>query len=318
MIDISSQELKQLKTAGSGTFGLLYKKDENTLYKIYYPKVYDKDLGQMCTNQTLYKPMHRFRSLINRSKNLKYSGGVLDTIRVDGHFGGVSIPYYNGKLLGEYIDAPLKLRCNMSRQILRNAEELEQHFIYPTDYKLNNIIAGDDHVVHLIDLDDQRTHVAYHPNPVLHFLCMGELGSTLWTFLNQQSRCPLPKGVSKKLQFKQLKFSPRFSKYRDYVDYVEEDRNILLIDDDTDLEQVHNLLKIEHFDVVYLLDVPHNMMITDPNYFHYRIECCKSYNIPIFDFAKKEDLENFLKTCNVQDMIGFEEDQVKVYKKTSK
>ena len=169
--NMSALEANLGEKIGYGGFGTIYRErgNEDTCWKIYSNYVVDL-LKMEIPNPTLDLPKSRFIRLIRKSRKLKYSDGIYDLLYVNGHIVGVTMPFYEGRVLSDvFLNLPLNTKIGIAKQLVRNSKELSDNFIYLTDYKLNNfILCGD--TVKIIDVDDCRTHVGILPNPIRNFL----------------------------------------------------------------------------------------------------------------------------------------------------
>lgn len=215
MIHITSSNIEKLERIKSGKFGTVYKKDDDIAYKIYHPTVSD-DSWKETMNPTLLLPQIRYNVLIKRSNSLKYSGGVIDKLYVDGKFAGVIIPYYDGVELAQLMDDPIDFKIKLSKKIIRNAKELTANLIYPTDYKLNNILYSNGKV-QLIDLDDVKTHICFTPNIIFRSLSINSLGETIQAFLKEHKHLPLPKEVKKSVEREKFFYTSKYNTIEEYL-----------------------------------------------------------------------------------------------------
>ena len=292
MIKIEEEELKTLKKIGSGKFGTVYKKDDNIAYKIYYRTVADQS-GFAHDNPTLLLSKNRFKRLINKSQDLLYSGGVLDTIQMNYEFRGVVIPYYEGETLDKLIDLPIKDKVYISKQIIECSKELFSHNIYPFDYKLNNIILSEGKV-RLIDLDDVHTHVCHTPNPLGHSISINGLNETIQTFFKEYKRSYMPRKISKDLLRNSGKFALTYKSLEGYIKDKAKERNIIMINDDTDLQELKRIKRSNDF-VVYVVKKDQKEYPT--------IERLKEYNIPLYDIVFEDRVDEYQEIENTNKIL---------------
>lgn len=253
-MDITKKELEHLERLGSGTFGAVYKKDSKYALKVYFPEIKDEQWN-LYYNPSLKLPKRRYKELIRRSKYLKYTGGVLDMLYVDGEFSGVVVPFYEGKTLSKMIDAPLEDKLPLAKQLVRNSKELSRHFIYPTDYKLNNMINHNGNI-ELIDLDDVRTHVCYKPSIIFRSISLGALNETIQTFFKEYIHLYFPKNIEKKLGRAPANFTIKYKTIEGYINKKMIPRDFLVINKDTDFEEVSKLTKDKDYAITYIIDKP--------------------------------------------------------------
>ena len=292
MVEIKEDELKKLEKIGCGTFGIVYKKDDKFAYKIYFSPIHVRidEFDIFCNNPSLNLPKKRFQRLIEVSKTLQYSGGVLDTINVDGEFGGVVIPYYSGKRLDNMMNVNLDLKIELSNQLVRNCRELNKNFIYPTDLKLNNIIM-DGNSVRIIDLDDVSTYVSRVPNPIHRVLSIKSLASTIECFFKENTYLYLPRWISNQL----LRESCGTARYKDIENYIKrkkEKRKILFVNDKSNLDEVKEIVKNGSYKVVFVL--PEEFQENDTDKYMLIIERYRNNGINLYDFTLKDRLDTYI------------------------
>ena len=290
MIRIDEDELDSLEYLGSGKFGTVYKKDDEVAYKIYHKIVAD-ECGFAHDNPALELSKSRFKRLIKKSKELVYTGGVLDTISIGREFRGVVIPYYEGETLDKLIDLPIKDKVFISKQIIECSKELFRNNIYPFDYKLNNVILSNNQV-RLIDLDDIHTHVCHTPNPLGYSISINGLNEMLQVFFKEYKRSYVPRKISKSLLRNNGRFTLSYKSLEGYIKDKSEERNIIMINDNTDLEELKRTMKKDDY-IVYVVT---NLEATYPT-----LERLKEYGISLYDIvfedkvAEYEEIENINK-----------------------
>lgn len=309
MIRISNDDLQNLERKGSGTFGTIYKVDDNTAYKIYHVTVADDYSGRAIYNPTLSIPRVHYTELIKRSKKLKYTGGIKDIIYVDGQFGGVCIPYYDGVKLNTLMDEPLNVKIDLSRELIRNCKELTGHFIFPTDYKLNNILLSDGKI-QLIDLDDKRTHVFFTPCVLIRSLSINALGETIQTFLKDFDRYPLKNKVTKELDRPKCFYSNKYYKIEKYLDEREKTRNFLFVDDDTEIDDIKEFVTMYGYNIVYLL----NCRLSNTDEYLKIIQSYREKGLKIYDFCLKDRLDKYFEIENTNEAYGYSSNELRKIK----
>ena len=297
MVDICKEDLDQFETVGSGRFGVVYKKDDNIAYKIYYPSFYD-DFGQVISNPTLKLSPSRYKRLIARSKKLLYSGGVLDTIYLHGNFGGVVIPYYDGKRLSQMMQEDFSIKVDISNQLVRNAKELSSNCIYPTDYKLNNILYADGNV-RIIDLDDKRTHVTRVPNPILNTICINGLGETIETFFHEYHHLALPKSISKQIARKANGYYLSYQSIEGYIYDKSIKRDFIMLDSQSDLNSLPDSIH-DQSRLVFAIDE----RLSEEEY-QVILNCLRNHNLSLYDFVLRDNLDNYWECENANRVISY-------------
>ena len=309
IIKINSVNLASLEKIGSGKFGIVYKLDEHTAYKIYHETIVDLDWKEII-NPTLSLPRLHFNTLIKRSKNLLYSGGVLDTIKVDGRFRGVVIPYYQGEELLKLVDKPIDYKVELSKQMVRNAKELSNHWIYPTDYRLKNVVLSSGEIK-LIDLDDCKTHPFIIPGLMFRAMSINSLGNTIKVFLKENEHIYFPKEVTDHLGREKDTLFFTFKKLDSYLDRKSEEKNIIYIDEDTSIDVI-NYYNLDNFDLVFLLDKDQLSTFKVKE----KVEQLKEKGIEVFDFINKESQEEYKALENIGEEYELSNYELKrIYKK---
>ncbi len=284
----SRSDLNKLEYIASGTFGSVYKVDDKTAYKIYHPVIGDKYSGIAVHNPCLSFPKFHYKTLLSRCKKLKYTEGIQDFIYIDGAFGGIKIPYYEGKTLNKVLNEPLSIKIELSKQIIRNCKELTKNLIYSTDYKLNNIILSNNEIK-LLDLDDKRTHASITPNIILKTISINVLGETIQSFFNINNHHPVSLKVKKNLERNKHFYSINYSKIEKYINDMEKEKNIIFINDESNVEKINELINNNDLKVVYVL----NNKYTEENELLKIINELKINNIKLFDFTTKEKIEDY-------------------------
>ena len=312
MINITKEELQKLEKIGEGTFGTIYKKDDKTAYKIYHKKVVNRSILIIHDNPTLSLTKSHFKRLINRSKNLKYTGGIYDMIILDGKFGGVCIPYYGGENLSNLTNQPLKLKIDLSKKIVRNAQELTDNLIFPSDFKLNNIILSNGEI-RIIDLDDKTTHVCLTPNPIYKFISINSLGWTIQTLLGENSHPYFSHQISQMTERSKLFSTYSYKKILDYIKSKEIENNIVFIDENFDLETLLLLIHKYNFKCVLVLEsnnIDKNKILSIINYLN-------SLNIRLYDIAIIDSLDKYNEIENTNRILSLLNNgrDIEVYKR---
>lgn len=294
MINISKDDLNSLERIGSGTFGCVYKKDDDTVYKIYYKNVSDHT-GFAVSNPCLYLPKRHFNSLKARLNNVDNVSHIKDFIYVDGAFGGISLPYYEGETLNNVMDYPLKLKIDLSKQMIKINKDLTKKLIYKTDHKLNNMVLSDNKVK-FIDLDDVKNHPFFVPDLLFRTSCINGLGETVQTFFKIHKHLPIPISVSKDITREKWFYSPSYKRIDKYMDYMEEEKNIIFINSETDISKLKELLSRHPLKIVYVVEKKN-----DEKEYLQIINKLKEENIQLFDFTIYDKMKNYSDIENVKE-----------------
>lgn len=294
MINICEDDLKDLEKIGHGTFGCVYKKNDEIAYKIYYKNI--KNYSGFCVNNPcLTLPKWHFYLLKSRLSKTKNIEGIKDLIYVNGSFGGVSIPYYEGITLNNIMNYPLKLKIELSKQIVTNSKELTKKLIYKTDHKLNNMILSNNEVK-FIDLDDVENHTFFVPDLLFKYESINGIGETIQTFLNMYDHFFIPINISKELLREKSFYSSNYNKIDNYITNIEKEKNIIFINDETDISKLKELINNNNFNVVYVIEKKQ-----DSNYYLQIINKLKEENIQLFDFLNIDNINNYSSIENVNE-----------------
>ena len=240
MVDMSFDDIHNLSESfiDSGTFGTVYKKDNNNAYKIYHERIpnYMKDYVD---NPVLTLPLSRFELLKKRSERLLYTQSITDFIMVNGKFGGVVIPYFDGELLNMFSNSSFDLKIDISKQLIRNHKELHHNLIFPYDYKLNNVIVSNNKV-EIIDLDDVLTSVPRFPLPHHIIHSNFSLSKCLCSFFNESVYTFNYPIIRRKLNNTRFNLTPSINCLENQLRKKEEEHNFFIIDSSYDISSIPN------------------------------------------------------------------------------
>lgn len=294
MIKIASAEIDYLEKIGSGGAGTIYKKDDNTAYKIYHDKVVSAD--RFIDNPALTLPLIHYRRLIARSKRLKYSTPVKDVIYIDGKFRGVVIPFYEGDALYKFKNLPFEKKIELSKEILRNSIELTNHLIYPVDHKLANIMYTNGHI-ELIDLDDSRTHACVIPNPFYNASSIDKLGITIQNFFQEEKHSRIPSVVVSKLGREKMFDAITYKRIEEYLRRKEIVKKIIFSDSIKELESIKEYILNNGFKIVFVIN---SSGMNKSAYFEI-ISSLNKLGLSLYDFVIRDELGNYYNIENVDE-----------------
>ena len=305
MIKINSDDLDNYECIGSGRFGKVYKIDDNTAYKIYYDKVIDGYSGKEIENPTLVLTSIHYRLLLNKSKKLEHSGGIKDLIYVDGSFKGVSIPYYEGPKLAEITDKPLKIKIDISKQLVRNSKELTDNHIYCADYRIINIICSNDKP-QIIDLDDTRTHAFIMPCHLLEAFCVNSMGEIIQFFLGMTKHHGIPFSVRNDVKREKAFNCISYNRILRYISSLEKEKNIIFINDETNLDILKELIANNPFEIVYIINGEKRKK-------DYKgiVNNLKVNNIKLYDFVSQNKMDEYSKIEMVNESYLLDQKELK-------
>lgn len=308
MISIKKEELEQYDQLGSGKYGVIYQIDDNVAYKIYKETIKEKN-GHPMINPALCVSNARLKRLLNQSKKLQYTDLIQDIIFIDGYFGGVCIPYYPGCTLETLRYSNYELKKDISRQLIRNNQELKNHFIYPMDYHLGNIMVVNDSAK-IIDLDDPLTRICRLPNPFFYLTSLGRLNETIQDLFGEFDITLYGKSLFKELQRKRSSYNTSSNWLEQFIAEKESLNDYLLINSGSNLEAIKELLRNHSFRVIYVLKKePDN-----DNLLSAIIEYFKCEGINLFDFVLEEKLNHYFMNFPVDNKV-LVDDEAKVLQK---
>ena len=286
MIEITKRQLEQFEHIKTGRYGSVYRVNEDTAYKIYRPSFYGPD-GNVMVNPSLKYPNSRLKLLKSKGKDLKYTDVFQDYIFMDGSFVGIEIPFYQGIYLYHTNDLTFPQKVDSARQMVRNAKELHHHFIYPDDYKLDNMILDKNGCVRFFDLDDILTKVYLIPNLLLDYDCSYGMHETILALFGENIPKPFGKEVKKALDRGYEKPSGSYSKMYDYIDRKNLLKSFIEIDENSDLSYLKSFLGTYPYTILYR--IPDNSPTEDDYFYFSIIQKLREKGIFLFDFVPFSD-----------------------------
>ena len=291
MINITEKDLEKLKKIGNGQFGEVYQVNENTAYKIYFKEINHKKKGKI-KNPALVNPIYRLKKLKKYGKYVKNTDFFIDYVYIDGIFGGISIPYYNGITLNKTKDFDLNKKLDIANQLIDNEKELINNGIYHNDIKLKNAIVVDG-IVKIIDLDDTYTHIPFLIKEPDHITTNNSLYQTVIDLF--EDKPPFLEGLYDYLGRKPGKASSDLTMLYHYLSEKRKKDDYLIIHPNTNIEDIKSLLKEHQYRIIYLEDEN----ISDNNYQFEIILQYRKNNIALYDIVESNNLENYMKNYNI-------------------
>ena len=207
---------------------------------------------------------------------------------MNGFFAGIVIPFYEGRYLYHLKDFTFSEKYSAAKQMVRNGKELHQHFIYPDDYKLDNMILDPNGVVKFFDLDDVFTKVWIVPSFYLNMECNFGLFETIQAFFDEDASRPYHLDVRKALKREYEPLSFHYSKMLDYIERKNKDHSFVIASQDSDISKLQEFLSSHPYSLLYR--IPVNSPSDDDSYYFQIIQRFKELGIPIYDFLKPYDL----------------------------
>ena len=304
MLSITRDDLKKYERIGNGKYGIVYKIDSNNVIKVYKDTIIDL-VGDAITNPALSISKRRIKRIIARSKKVKNTDLASDFVVLDGFFHGYVLPYYDGKTLDKVKNLTYAEKKKISLDLVDNDKELKDNYIYPTDYHTDNIMVVDGKVK-IIDLDDPLTHFTMFPNIALSTLSMGRLNETIRDFYDEFDTTLYGCYTLDRLQ----RVRPGYSYNSRWIDkYLQEKEKImdyLIIDRDTDIDLLKELLRNHRFRVLYALqDINHDETVRVVEYF-------KDNDVELFDFVLEEKEDNYFSNFPVRNKIFVKKDTYEI------
>lgn len=181
---LDEREIFDLQFVGKGSYGSTYLMG-NTIIKKYH-KLYSSSFDDLYSNKVKLVVKYKRKKIILllvRNQFIHNTNLINDVVFIKNKFSGVSYPYIDGDILDNYCKENILKKCNMSYQLVRNAKELTDFYIYPLDYKLNNILYDKSGNIQIIDLDDDYTKVTLMSNPIYLYFSLYSLRRTVINFL---------------------------------------------------------------------------------------------------------------------------------------
>lgn len=279
MVKITNDEIQNLKYISCGTFANVYKKDNNTAYKIYKDKI-KTIMGTYMDNPALTINRLHYKLLLNRKSKVKGIDLLDDLLYVNGEFKGIVTKYYDGKTLKD-LDIPIEKKIDISRKLIEYNKELTKHLIYHCDYKSNNMMLENDEVK-LIDLDDLKTHAFVYPSPLFYFFSIKSLGNEIQELLGQHyNYLGIPKEVYINLKREKKSLKCTYSSINKYLERKEIKKDILFIDKDTDISRLKDNSSTYKTNIVYELSNKEQ----NKNSYRKIYNNLNIYNIPLYDIT---------------------------------
>lgn len=300
MVSLKSKDLLDLERVGAGNFGTVYKSGDKA-YKIYHQMIRN-DEDVLCPNPSLKLDKKRIYKYMKLDKKLLYTDLIKDIIYIDGKFGGIVLPYYDGETLLKTIDLPIEEKIETAYQIVRNSKELTDNNIYPFDYKLNNIMIVDGNVK-FIDLDDIFTFFSKVASPFKTKEVVKDLDKTIKKYFNDTNYYPFDKKLVKLLSCNR---TPNTT-YKELSQYIKEKSkryNYIFIDSTVDTAVNMRLLKDSNYRKIYVYSGSDNEL-SERN-----IKRIIEKRINLYDVVSASMMRKYIRSLNYDECIGFGNNKV--------
>jgi len=301
MINITREELNKLERIGAGNFGTIYLK-ENKAYKIYHEMV-KTEYHTLHKNPSLKYRKHKLNRLIKLDKKLTLTDLVQDVIFVDGKFGGVVMPYYDGDTLIKTKEDPLKNKIEIAKKLIESSKELTEHHIYPMDYKLNNImlVSGE---IKLIDLDDFFTKITLLPHPSLKRETIFGLDETIKAYFYDSNFFPLKNDLRKYFSKEILLANSEYQEIEQYIAKKSEAHNYIFINENIDFNRHFELLRNPNYRIVYV----YYRFCSD--YMENIIYNILNSGIKLYDLIPMYNFKKYLRSIEYDECLGIKKDEI--------
>lgn len=292
MINITEKQFNQLNYISHGGFSCTYYY-KNILFKKYHEFV-KTNYHSLIHNPCLKKLNYKFTLMKQKNYQLKYTDLIIDTFSINHKFSGVCYPYYNGITMFEKKSIySFNEKKNILLQLVRNAEELTDHKIYPQDYKLNNImVIGENQTVKIIDLDDILTKFSYFPNKRYFNNSLYALKGTINSFLensriNQDFNHLLERYKENEHYYQNP--TGNYSDILNYISWHNQKRNFLFIDFSDVNQNNITIIKrlIEKYQVKIVIIIKRSQIFSREIEKNFSI--LSANHIPIFDTFELEN-----------------------------
>lgn len=281
MIKLTNKDIDNLEYIGKGGNGEIYRRGD-MIYKIYRKSSKNFLKDKIPNPSLIYRPL-RLNRLINANKIIKHSDLIEDIIMINGKFSGVTMPYYDGINMNDTKEKPLKEKIKISQELVRNSKELDKHFIYPFDYKLNNVILVENHPKY-IDLDDTTTKVSFTPSPISRTFSINELDQMIKTYLKENRNFYIPNKTKELLKRNIENDNFTFRGINKYLERKKISHNYVIIYESSNIDSNIRLLTSHKYRVILCLEqITHNILPINK-----KIEQLKYYGIDIYDIMSKE------------------------------
>ena len=300
MFSITRDDLKKYEIIGYGKYGIVYKVNSDTVIKVYKDTIKDL-MGDAIMNPALQVSKRRLSRIKKRSKLVKNTDLARDIVVLDGYFHGFVLPYYEGKTLDDRSDLSYEDKKRLSIELVDNDRELKNHKIYPMDYHTSNIMIVNGKIK-ILDLDDPLTHYTMLPNIAFSKISMGRLNETIQEFYDELDLSLYGCYTMARLQRKRPGYSNRGDWLEEYLKYKENITDYLLIDENTDIELLKELLRNYRFRILYSLKEK------NPEETVRLLEDFREKNIELFDFILEDDMDSYFSNYPVKNKVLVKKD----------
>ena len=303
MYNISSDEIIKMDKIGSGTFGSVYLKD-NQVLKVYHEKIKTYNIVSGSYN-AIPNPCLKYNKI--KYQYLKNKTDLVsDILYIDGIFSGIVMPYYKGKTFKEYMNNPIEEKINMSNKLLLSSKKLTNNYIYPLDYKENNIIFSDNKV-QIIDLDDKLTKIL---NPIYKSKSIKVLDGSIKRFIGDidyNIYVNNKENIQNYITKKERKINTSYNEIEDYLNNIIIKNNYILLSDRSNISNYIELLRNPNYRVIYVYKSINDIEV--------KLLKLLKLNIKIYNIIPKNKLKEFISSISYEDLLSLSENNIVKIKK---
>ena len=292
MLSLKEMDVRNLKLVGKGRYGSVYKVNDDLAVKLY------NDSDKFVFGNPNLRKKRRALKIKRIGKDIHYSDLVKDLAYVDGRYAGIVIPYYDGSVLCKMMDAPFELKMEISRQLVRNCKELTEHHIYPTDFKLNNMMYVDGEAK-LIDLDDTFTKYFYINSEVYRKDAIAGLDECIKAFFGDYAYGCYFNWLRLFLSREIPETMTEYSDIDSYLDEKEVPSKYLFIYTDSDIEEIKRIVREDDYKFVLIC---RDSILREDNYVDFFNEMGR-HGLNVYDAVRDNNIDLFFsnnKTESIQ------------------
>ncbi len=300
MLNLKKEDIKKLENIGSGAFGTVYRFNDDYAIKVYHDKV-KTGFGLLANNPQLRR-MDKAIKLKRINKKLEYTDLVQDLLYIDGKYAGIVIPYYEGTTLNHMMNAPIELKIDISKQLVRNCKELTSNNIYPLDFKLNNMMYVNGEVK-FIDLDDFYTkyHLFNHERQKRDAIC--GLDESIKTYFGEFRCSTYNEALGIYLTRERTIGNYSYSDIDAYLEYKNKALNYLFIDIDSDIDVIKAIKNNGEYRIIMLYD---SLGYDGEEYVKY-FEKLDRNNIYVYDMIKRSEFDLYFSNNKIKNKFYIKE-----------
>ncbi len=196
------------------------------------------------------------------------------------------------------MDAPLELKIDISRQLVRNCKELTHNHIYPLDFKLNNMIYVDGEVK-LLDLDDCYTKYMLFDSEIHKRDAICGLDETIKTYFGEYRDSGHTSTFAYYLQRERVEGKSEYREIDEYLGEKEKGLDYLFIDINSDIDEIKRIKNNGKYRIILLYDSPEY----NKELFEAFFKVLDKNNVFVYDLMRRCDFDLYFtnnKSNNMQ------------------